>query len=470
MNKPVLKIFAVLMLGASAATLAQLPPAPPIAEPKPFQLPSTEDFTLPNGLAVTLIPYGIAPKAVISLRVRTGNLNEGGSTWLADTLGELLSEGAAGKSAAELATATAGMGGNLDVGVSMLTTNINLEVLSEHVPAAVGLVADVAIRPTLPASELERVKANLARTLAESLAQPGPLADAALARTIYGKDHPYGRHFPAPQQLAGYTIEQVKAFHAAEFGARRARLYIAGKFDAAAVKKAVTAAFGAWAAGPAIVQPSSPHAPGPRVILVDRPGAPQTTLRLAFDAPQAGQLGDVANRTMNELLGGAFSSRITTNIRENKGYTYSPGSGITFLPGDALWVFDADVTTAVTGASLKEIFGEIRRLQNEAPGDEEGKGIRTYIAGLFAHRNSTSGSVLNTVATRDLLGLPADWLTSYVPAVLATTNDQLRESAAANLPLAKLTLVAIGDLKKITPQLKALPELKGVAFETTTVP
>jgi predicted Zn-dependent peptidase len=196
------------------------------------------------------------------------------------------------------------------------------------------------------------------------------------------------------------------------------------------------------------------------VILVDRPDAPQTTLRLAFDAPLAGAPGDVPNRAMNELLGGAFSSRITTNIREDKGYTYSPGSDTAFAPGDALWTFEADITTDVTGPALKEVFGEIRRMQTEAPSAEESKGIRTYIAGLFAIQNSTSNAVIGTVAGRDLLGLPADWLETYIPAVLAVTPEQMRDAAAANLPLGKLTLVAVGDLAKIKPQLEALPELR----------
>ncbi|MBL7439235.1 insulinase family protein, partial [Escherichia coli] len=91
-----------------------------------------------------------------------------------------------------------------------------------------------AIRPTLPASELARVKANLGRQLSIALSQPGPLADVALGRTIYGANHPYGRLIPSAAQLQGYTIAQVKAFHAGQFGAKRAHLYIAGRFDTAA--------------------------------------------------------------------------------------------------------------------------------------------------------------------------------------------------------------------------------------------
>jgi zinc protease len=464
-------LLALSLAFAAAPALAQdFPPPPPIAEPKPFRLPATETYTLSNGMKVTLVPFGVTPKTVVSLRVRAGSLVEGEQTWLAELNAAMLKEGAGGRTAGQLATAAAQMGGSLDVGAGQQTTVIGTNVLSEHAPAALALIADVALRPDFPTAELARVKANLSRQLTVALSQPGTLADVALARTVYGASHPYGRTIPTQAQLAGYTLDDVKRFHRAQFGARRAHLYIAGRFDAAAVKAAVERAFGGWTPGPEPLSIPSPHQPGPKVILIDRPGAPQTTLRLAFDAPLAGTAEDIPARVTNALLGGAFSSRITTNIRETKGYTYSPQSAISLSPGDALWSFDADVTTDVTGAALTEVFKEIRRMQAELVGEEEGKGIRTYLAGTFAISNSTAPSVLNTIATRDLLGLPGDWTERYVPAVLGVTSEQMMATAKAGYPLERMTLVAVGDLKTVEPQLKALPELAAIPFQRVTVP
>jgi predicted Zn-dependent peptidase len=460
-----------LAFAAAAPALAQdFPPPPPVGEPKPFKLPATETFTLPNGMQITLVPYGIAPKAVVSLRVRAGNVTEGEATWLADLTAAMMKEGAAGRDAGQLATAAASMGGDLNVGAGQQSTSITMNVLSEFAPAAVQLIGHVAIRPDLPASELARVKANLGRQLSVALSQPGTLADVALARTIYGPNHPYGRVVPSQAQLSGYTIDQVRTFHKNQFGAKRSHLYIAGKFDAAAVKAAITKMFASWIPGPEPLKLAAPHQAGPRVILIDRPDAPQTTLRLSFDAAAAGSPADIPQRVTNSLLGGAFSSRITTNIRETKGYTYSPGSGVAFNPGDALWTFDADVTTNVTGAALTEVFKEIRRMQTEPAPIEESKGIRTYMAGLFAISNSTSPALVNTLATRDMLGLPADWTDRYVPEVLAVEPAAMMASAKASYPLEKLTLIAVGDLKTVEPQLKALPELANVPFQRVSVP
>ncbi len=468
--KRALLLSAALFAATPALAQDAFPPAPPILDPKPFKLPATETFTLPNGMMVTLVPYGVAPKVVVSLRVRAGNINDGGSTWIADLTGAMMKEGAAGRSAGQLSTAAASMGGDLNVGVGQQTTQITMNVLSEYAPDAIALISDVAIRPDLPASEIVRVKANLGRQLSVALSQPGTLADIALARTIYGPDHPYGRIVPSAAQLSGYTIDQVKAFHASQFGARRTHLYIAGRFDAGAVKAAIAKAFDRWGAGADPLKIAAPHKPGPRVVLVDRPDAPQTTLRLSFDGVQAGSEADIPQRVTNSLLGGAFSSRITTNIREDKGFTYSPSSGISLNPSDALWTFDADVTTAQTGAALSEVFKEIRRMQDEPAPEIESKGIRTYMAGLFSIQNSTSGAVVGTLANRDLLGLPADWTDRYVPAVLAVDADQMQAFAKTGYPLDKLTLIVVGDLKTVEPQLKALPELANLPMNTVTVP
>jgi len=464
-------LASLFALTAAAPALAQdFPPAPPVGEPKPFRLPATETYALPNGMLVTLVPYGIAPKVVVSLRVGAGNVTEGDATWLADLTAAMMKEGAGGRSAGQLATAAADMGGDLGVGAGQQSTAVTMNVLSEYAPQAVALIGEVVLRPDLPASELARVKANLGRQLTVALSQPGTLADIALARTVYGPNHPYGRVVPAQAQLAGYTIDQVRAFHRGQFGAKRAHLYIAGKFDAAAVKAAIGRTFAGWAAGPEPLRIAAPHQPGPRVILIDRPDAPQTTLRLSFDAAVAGTDADIPQRVTNSLLGGAFSSRITTNIRETKGYTYSPGSGVAFNPGDALWTFDADVTTNVTGAALTEVFKEIRRMQTEPAPLEESKGIRTYMAGLFAISNSTSPALVNTLASRDALGLPGDWTDRYVPAVLAVDPAAMQTSAKASYPIDKLVLVAVGDLKTVEPQLKAVPELAKVPFQRVTVP
>jgi predicted Zn-dependent peptidase len=189
-------------------------------------------------------------------------------------------------------------------------------------------------------------------------------------------------------------------------------------------------------------------------------------MRIAFPAPAAGSDGDIGFRVTNALLGGSFTSRITRNIREEKGYTYSPYSSLNFNPGDAVWTFNADVTTEVTGAALKEVIGEIRGFQTQAVPEEEAAGMRTWMAGTFVLQNASPGGLIASLANRDFHGLPADWLDTYVPSVLAVGGTDMQRLARETLPIEKMTIVVVGDLAKVTPQLKALPELRNVPFQT----
>ncbi|HEX8513266.1 MAG TPA: pitrilysin family protein [Allosphingosinicella sp.] len=472
-RRALLVLAGAAAFGLAAAPIAaqpkyEYPPMPAAGTPKPFAVPASETYRLSNGLQVTLIPYGQVPKAAVQLRVFAGSLNEGEDVGLAALAAQMLREGAGGRSGADIAAAAAAMGGNLNVGAGAHETFFALNVLSEHADDAVRLIADVGQRPDLPQSEFERVRQAYARNVAVSKSQPQSAADAALAAAYYGPKHPYGRLFPTDAQLKAYTADDVRRFYRANFGAKRARLFVAGRFDKAAVKAAIEQAFGSWTGGPERLSlPPTPQ-PGPRVILVDRPGAPQSTLRLAFPGPAAGAPEDIGFRVTNALLGGSFTSRITANIREQKGYTYSPYSSLSHNPGETQWGFDADVTTDVTGAALKEVFGEIRRLQTEAVPEEEAAGMRTWMAGTFVLQNASPGGLIQSVAERDFHGLPAGWLTDYVPSLLRVSGADMQRLAGRSLPLGKMTLVVVGDLAKVEPQLKALPELKGVTFQRVT--
>jgi predicted Zn-dependent peptidase len=465
------RLFAIAaaasLVAAPVAAQAQDFPAtmPSAGTPKPFTLPAAETYTLPNGLQVTLLRYGNVPKATVGLRILAGNLNQGEDVWLPVLAGQMMREGAAGKSAAQVARLAAGMGGELGVGSGNHETTVGLSVLQEYAADAIRLTADVARHPDFPASELPRVLAGLQRNLAVAKTQPGTAADVVLARTYYGPDHPYGQPIPTDAQLASYTVDDIRRFYADNFGAKRAHLYVAGQFDTAAVKAAIEQAYGDWQPGPERLSLPSHPQPGPKVLLVDRPGAPQSTIRIAFPAPLIGSQGDLPYRVTNALLGGAFNSRITTNIREKNGYTYSPGSGIGYTPGEARWTFNADVTSAVTGPALHEIFAEIRRLQSEPPTAAEAAGMRTYLAGVFVMQNASANGLVGSLANRDFFGLPANWLDNFVPGVLATTPAQMQALATQWLPLDKATIVVVGDLATVEPQIRALPELQGMPIE-----
>ena len=443
----------IFVLGCTLSGLAQKQTPPAGGPPKPFKVPAHETFSLPNGMQVTLVPYGTTPKVFVSAMVRAGNIDEGPEqVWLADLTTELLKEGTKTRSAQDVAGGSASMGGALELGALADQTYARTDVLSEFGPQAVALIADVLQNPVLPESELARVKTDLERNLSIAMSQPGPIARNQFAKLLY-PDHPYGRLYPTAEMISKYTIADVRKFYGDNFGAARTHIYVAGMFDAAAVKKAITESFGKWEKGPEPLL-LAPQPESKRTLeVVDRPGAAQSTIVMGLPVTAPNDPDYIPLQVMDAILGGSFGSRITANIREAKGYTYSPFSAVNSHYRDAYWAETADVTTAVTGPSLKEIFYEIKRLSDEPPTADELTGIKNYLAGIFVLRNSSRQGLVGQLNYIDLHGLGDEYLNTYVQQIYAVTPQQVQEMTAKYIVPAKMTIVVVGDKSKITDQL-----------------
>jgi zinc protease len=437
--------------------------APPVGQPRPFALPAKHEFTLPNGLAVTLVPFGNVPKATILVSVRTGNVADGDKTGLADIVASLMKEGAGSRDAGALARAAADMGGALELGAGADQLSLSMDVLAERAGEAIALAADVLRRPRLPAQELPRLKADMTRQTAIARSQPQAIAGEAFAHLVWDGSV-YGRTLPTDAQIAAIGIDDVRQFVATEFGAARTHLYVAGKIDSAAIEAAVRAAFGDWAEGPA-PRHDVPQGSRARIVrLIDRPGAAQSTIVLGLPVPTPASPGFMRLSLANALLGGSLLSRLDQNLREDKGYTYGASSRITPYQGVASWSLATDVNAPQTAAALGEIFRELGRLRTEPATAEELKLIQNYRAGTFVLGASSREGLLAQLEFLDQQGLGDDWLTHYVEHVYAVTPAEVRAAAAEALDPQAMTLVIVGDLAKIRPEVLALEALHGAEF------
>lgn len=445
--------LALTVVLAAAGISAGQSTEPPAGPPRDFALPPQQTITLDNGLVARLVPYGNIPKVTLGIFVRAGNINEqADEVWLADLTGSFFSEGAGDRSAEEVALAFAGMGGDLDVSVGMDLTQFSTDVLSDFAPDAVRLLADVVRAPAFPETELERLVNDLVRQLSIAKSDPSQLALATFRKALYG-DHPYGRFFPTENGLRAFTMDHVRRFHSDNFGAARTRIYVVGRFNARQVEAAIRDAFEDWPTGPEkltnIPQPTSQRA----IHIADRPGAPQSAMRLGLPVVDQSNPDYVPLMVTNTLLGGFFSSRITTNIREDKGYTYSPYSSVSTRYRDAYWLQQANVSTEVTAPALKEIFYEINRLQEEAPTADELDGIKAYMAGVFVLQNSSRNGITNQLAILDLHGLDIDFLSTYVSKINAVTPENVKNIAATYLKDEEMTIAIAGDRSQIAGSL-----------------
>jgi zinc protease len=456
MNAKMLKgSMLVLLLALIAATpvFAQKQTPPEGAPAKAFSVPPHETYTLPNGMKVSLVPYGIIPKVTVSVAVDAGSMNEGSNhVGVAALTADLMKEGTVMLTSEQLADEVARMGSALDVAASADQTIAQLDVLSEFAPDAVRLLADVLQHPRLPESELARLKNDALRQIAVRSSRPQVIALMRFRKILYG-DHPYGTVLPTDADVKKITLQDVKEYFNSNFSAQRSHLYVAGKFDSAAVKKAIAESFSRWPKGTLRVE--NVPSPKPHRILdvTDRPGAPQSTLLVGLPVPPPNSPDAISLGVTNTLLGGSFNSRITSNIREQKGYTYSPRSEISRRYHDAYWAESADVTTQYTGASLKEIFGEIDRLKAEPPSAVELQGIQRYISGLFVIQNSNRSALIGQLQYVDFQGLGEDYLKTYVAKVNSVTPAEVQKMTGQYVKPPEMTIVIVGDKSKMMDQL-----------------
>ena len=231
--------------------------------------------------------------------------------------------------------------------------------------------------------------------------QPGSIAARALAEAVVTRDSRLGR----PQtgdaaSLAALTVDEVRAFHRARYTPTHAKLVVVGDVTAEVVTT-LEQAFGGWRAPDR--SPSMPASRAPRQVegrsvwLVDRPGAAQSTIRLGRVGPSWDDPRYHASEVMNTLLGGAFTSRLNDNLREQHGYTYGAGSALRRYRGAGLFLAGADVQTDKTAEAVTEFLKELERIQVPAS-PEEVERARSYVALGYAGEFETTSQVARRIA------------------------------------------------------------------------
>ncbi len=446
-------IRAALFLFVATAAQAQreTPPAP--GTPKDFKVPPSKTFSLANGMKVTMAPFGRVPKVNIELRVRTGIIDEGpNDVSLASVVVDMLLEGTTTKSAQDISRTAASMGGSVGVTPGAEVALVNGDALSEFAPQLVALIADVARNPKFAEADLKRILDKHARDNAIAMQQPGTIAQVKFREMMYG-NHPFAKFYPTEEMLRSFNVQRVKDFHAKNYGAARAHLFVSGVYDAKALEKAIRDGFESWPAGAAATENPPGLASKQKVAVIDRPNSVQSSIIMGVPAAHPNNPDWVRMNVTDALLGGAFGSRITANIREDKGYTYSPGSFLWTRKGATIWRETADVTDTTTGPALTEIFKEIDRLRTEAPPEKELTGIKNNLAGIFVIQNSSRAGLISQLDFADMHGLGADYLASYVKNIHAVTPEDVKSTAQKYIDPAKVSIAIVGDKKKIESQI-----------------
>jgi predicted Zn-dependent peptidase len=446
---------------APAVLLAQpadrsRPPSP--GPPRPLRLPPLQKLALSNGLAVHLVETHETPVVEVMLVVRSGSAADPRDrAGLAAFTADMLDEGAGTRDALALADAIDFLGAEVSTVASWDYSTVGLYVPVARLAEALPLMADVALRPTFPPKEMERLRRQALTSILQARADPRQVATWALVQAIFGKEHRYGR--PASgdaASLAAMTLEDVRAFHARHYRPGNAALVIVGDVSRS-VLPILEKAFGSWPRGgaPPPPLPEPPQVKGRRIVLVDKPAAAQSVIRIGRVGPPRSTPEHHAIEVMNTLLGASFTSRLNDNLREQHGYAYGAGSGFNYRLVAGQFQASADVQTPSTAPALAEFLKELERIRTPATAEEIER-ARNYLALGFAEDFETTRQVAAKVAEQIVYALPADYYVTFVPLALAIDVEKARAAAAATIDPANMVVVVVGDRKAIEDPLRAL--------------
>ncbi len=462
-----LSILLVLVPASGQTPDRTVPPQP--GPPPNFAMKPIQHFTLKCGLPLLLIEKHDVPLVQINLLVRTGSaMDPGGKSGLASMVAAMLLEGSGNRDALQLADAIDYLGATITSTSGQHAMAVRLRTPLVRLDSALALFADVILRPTFPAEELERKRTERLTALLQWRDEPRMLASVAFNRALYGT-HPYGLPVLGNEQtLKGISRADVQQFHETWFHPNLATLVVAGDVKPKELLARLESAFGRWrqAAATAPELPRIEQVKERSVLLVDKPGAAQTVIRI-------GRIG-VARSTddyysivvMNTILGGSFTSRLNDNLREQKGYTYGAGSFFDFRPLPGPFIATASVQTAVTDKALIEFLKELEGIRKPAESLELAR-AKNYVALSFPSDFQTTSDLAGHLEEMVTDDLPDDYFNTYIPHILGVTKNDVREAAEKYIDPSRLIIVLVGDRQVIEAPVRAL-NLGPVTVQTVT--
>ena len=431
---------------------------PPVAE-----FPDLQRATLSNGLEIVLAERHAAPLVDFRLIVDAGyaadQFAEAGTASLAMNM---LDEGTESRTALEISEELAMLGASLGTGSDLDISTVQLSALRENLDASLSLFADVILNPSFPEEELNRLKAERLAQIQREKVTPIQMALRVFPELLYGENHAYGLPLTGSgteESVRSIARSDLEQFHATWFKPNHSTVVVVGDITMDELKPRIEQAFSDWEAGdtPAKNVAQVDHRDSPSIYILDRPGSQQSIIFAGHLAPPKNNPQEIAIETMNNILGGAFTSRINMNLRENKGWSYGAFSLLWDARGQRPFIVYAPVQSDKTKESMAEIQNELTGfLGDEPPTDDElDKAVRNQTLQLPG-RWETINSVESSVSEIVQFGLGDDYYRTYAERVRNLSLDAIREAANDVVHPDRLVWVVVGDRSQIEPGLREL--------------
>jgi zinc protease len=402
------------------------------------------------------------PKLTALLTIESGlAVDPAERAGLAQFVLDLAQEGTTTRSSEQIKREVFAMGASLTATAGQDAATFQMRGLTSSLPQMLALLSDVVRNPTFPQGELDLLKSTTAQRLQAQAASPQFVNNKLFRQTLFG-DHPYSRTGVTPESLPNIDRNAITTYHQAYYRPNNAFLVVVGDVAADAVFQAAEKAFGTWErrALPETKAIALPALKGRTLVFVQRPNSVQSSISVGNFTPARDDARWYTLQLANQIFGAAFDSRLVRNIREEKGYTYSPGSLFQAMEQGGLYRAVADVRNDVTGATLKEIYSEIDKMREGGPEAEELSDAKQYARGLFVIQNATQTGLAGTLNTVNTFNLPKDYPETYQRQISQPSAEAVKTGAEMLLGSQDSVVVIVGDYTKVKDQLGGFANIR----------
>ncbi|MBK9012771.1 MAG: insulinase family protein [Saprospiraceae bacterium] len=435
--------------------------------PKPgpapkIELGKAEQFTLKNGLKVIVVENHKLPRISFQVFVDVPPTLQGEFAGYADLAGQMLSKGTTTRTKSQIDESVDFMGANLNSSAS----GVSGGCLSRYKDKLLEVMSDVLLNPTFPSAEFDKVKKQAISALAQDKDDPSAIANNVGSVLRNGKNHPYGE-VTTEKSLEKITVDKCREFYQNFFKPNISYLIVTGDITAAEVKKFAPKYFGDWKQGEVqSIKFDTPQKPtATQVDFVDKAGAVQSVINVTYPVDMKPGTEDVIKASvMNTVLGSYFGSRLMSNLREDKAYTYGARSGLSPDPVIGFFNANASVRNEVTDSSIVQFLAEMDRLRNETMPEEELSMVKNVMTGNFARSLEDPETVARFALNTARFNLPDDYYANYLQRLSQVSTYDIRQMAAKYLSPKNTHLLVVGNKDDVAAKLASFSTDKKVRF------
>ncbi len=456
------KIISYIFLSLPFVVMAQVSidrtKAPKPGPAPVIKIKSPASFVLPNGLKVFVVTNNKLPRVSATLTIDRESLVEGEKAGVTNIAGQLMRRGTTKMSKAVLDEEIDFLGAS--IGAS--ATTVSGTALKNNFSKVMSLMADIALRPSFPTDELEKIRKQTLSGLAQAKEDPNSIAQTVVSKLVYGKNHPYGE-VETEKTVAAITINDVKKYYNTYWKPNIAYLIFVGDITVEEAKKLATAHFATWKKG--IVPKPIYEAPKPAnktyIAVVDKPSSVQSVINIVNTVSlKPGAADDIPATVMSNLLGGGSTARLYKNLREQYGFTYGAYSSVSSDKLVGNFSANASVRNEKTDSAIGQFLFEFNRLRNEAIDEEEVSRNKNEMSGAFARRLENPATIANFALNVARYNLPQDYYQNYLKNLSAVDAKKVQEVAKKFVQVNNLHIVIVGNAKEIAKGLEKYGTVK----------